>query len=243
MTIKRLLIPLIIAAMLVSAVLLDRPQPLPATVFPHQQLIVADSTRHYRIVVPHDLPQPAPLLFAFHGTGDSTDSMADYTRLDELAARNGFLLTYPAASKSTWNVSSPASQSSGTNPDIRFFDQLLDHLSDQHNIDQNRIYIMGMSNGAAFAQLLTAERSELIAATVAHSGPRPREPVATASLPPLMLIVGEEDPVLTAVSNDAQQYRSQGHSVSMITVPGLQHEWSVQHNHRMWRFLSQHRLH
>jgi poly(3-hydroxybutyrate) depolymerase len=57
------------------------------------------------------------------------------------------------------------------NPDIQFFDALVEHLSERFDIDLGRVYVVGMSNGASFVQLLTAARPNKIAAAAAHSGP------------------------------------------------------------------------
>ena len=76
--------------------------PLLWTSSPNVQLTVDDAARSYRIVIPHTLPHPAPIVFAFHGIGDSTETIASYSRLDQLAARSGFILVYPAARNGMW---------------------------------------------------------------------------------------------------------------------------------------------
>lgn len=58
------------------------------------------SPRAYRLVVPAsvDLARPAPLLVAFHGMLiDNKDTMPQYTRLNQTAARHGFIIAYPNA--------------------------------------------------------------------------------------------------------------------------------------------------
>ncbi len=125
-----------------------------------------------------------------------------------------------------------------TCPDVRFFGQLLEHLTNQFDIDRRRVYLMGMSNGASFVQLLAFSRRDDIAAIVAHSGPRPRGVPAIGAPLPIMLIVGDNDPALSAMRADADSYRARGRIVELIVVPGLGHEWCERHNPRMWRFLS-----
>jgi predicted esterase len=44
------------------------------------------------------------------------------------------------------------------NPDISFTDALIDHIVSEGGIDANRIYVMGWSNGAMFAQLYAIAR-------------------------------------------------------------------------------------
>ncbi len=96
--VKRILIAasiLLLAS--VVAILVFWQRPIAADISPNENITVDGTARHYRLVVPHTLPKPAPIVFAFHGIGDSTESMANYCRLDQLAAHNGFILVYLAA--------------------------------------------------------------------------------------------------------------------------------------------------
>lgn len=206
------------------------------------QLKVGQVTRDYRIVTPHALPEPAPIIFAFHGIGDSPEAMANYSQLDRLASRNGFILVYPAARKSMWATIDATHENVDDNPDVRFFDELLRHLSDRYDIDRNRIYAVGMSNGASFAQLLASARPGYLAAVVAHSGAKPRELESADIRCPIMIVVGSEDSASSALQANAENYRSSGHVVEFISVPGLGHEWSIRHNDAIWKFLSEHSL-
>lgn len=206
------------------------------------KLKVGQATRDYRIVIPHALSEPAPVLFAFHGIGDSPDAMANYSRLDRLASRNGFILVYPAARKSMWATIDSTYENGNDNPDVRFFDELLRHLSDCYGIDRNHIYAVGMSNGASFAQLLASARPGDLAAVVAHSGAKPRDLKSPDIRYPIMIVVGSEDSASSAMQTNAENYRSSGHVVEFISVPGLGHEWSIRHNNAMWNFLSEHSL-
>ena len=58
----------------------------PAADISQKSIVVGDVERRFHAVVPHGLATPAPIVFAFHGLGDSPDSMAAYSRLDRLAA-------------------------------------------------------------------------------------------------------------------------------------------------------------
>ena len=240
---KRIIIAvsfLLIAAIVV--ILIVRPCPIAADIFPSEQLTVGDTARNYRIVIPHTLPQPAPIVFAFHGTGDSTESMANYSQLDQLASRNGFIVVYPAAKNGMWATIDVSPDTLNTNPDVRFFDRLLDHLAGRYNIDRDRVYVVGMSNGGTFAQLLANARSNKIAAVVSHSGAKPAGlPPADRSFP-IMLLVGTDDSASSAIQSDADQYRTSGHVVNFVSVPKLAHEWSTHYNSEIWDFLSQHSL-
>ncbi|HVW36329.1 MAG TPA: PHB depolymerase family esterase, partial [Pirellulales bacterium] len=108
----------------------------------------------------------------------------------------------------------------------------------QFDIDPSRVYVVGMSNGASFVQLLTAARPDKIAAAAAHSGPDPREDRSSVGGPPIVLIVGDEDFAHFAMQSDAKRYRTGGRMVEFISIPGWGHAWSTKHNSQIWRYLS-----
>ena len=93
--------------------------------------------------------------------------MAAYSGLDRLAAEKGFVLVYPVARNHMWATMDIDPRNLDRNPDVRFFDQLLGHLGNRFRLDPNRIYLVGMSNGASFAQLLASARPG-VAAVVAQ---------------------------------------------------------------------------
>lgn len=206
-----------------------------AEIRPLEVLALNGTTRSYRIVIPHTHSRSVPIVFAFHGDGDSVKSMASYSQLDRLAADNGFILAYPDTRDARWTIDKIKD-----NSDVRFFDQLLDDLSRQYPIDRERVFVVGMSNGASFVQLLMLTRPNDIAAVVAHSGVRPQELKPANNPRPIMLVVGDKDPAFPTMQSDADTYRSDGHAVKFVAVPGLKHEWSPGHNTEIWSFLSQH---
>ena len=216
-----------------------RERPLDANVHTHE-LVVGGSRRTYRVVVPHDCTSPTPIVFAFHGIGDSPDSMAAYCRLDRLAADNGFLLVYPAAQNSMWSTVNVDPSNFDANPDVQLFDALYSRLVLEHDIDFDRVYLTGMSNGASFIHVLATARTERIAALIAHSGLRPRELGHCDDSIPMLLLAGADDSVAAMMESNAELYRTAGCEVQFIRVRGLAHEWSTRHNAEMWRFLSAH---
>ncbi len=217
-------------------------RPIAAEIVPDETIKVDGSVRHYRLVVPNRLPQErVPIVFAFHGIGDSitTEEMPVYSGLDRLAAENGFILVYPVARNHMWATMNIDPKNLDRNPDVCFFDQLLGHLGERFSLDPNRIYLVGMSNGATFAQLVAFVRAN-VAAVVAHSGAKPNELTAAIRPFPILLLAGADDSAVDGIRSDAKQYRDDGHAVELIVVPGLGHQWSTDHNGAMWDFLSRH---
>ena len=214
-------------------------RPLHADVYVHD-VTVDGSVRTYRIVVPYNSDSSLPVVFAFHGIGDTTDSMAGYSQLDRLAAENGFLLVYPAARNSMWSTINIDPTGLDANLDVRFFDELYARVASKHDIATDRVYLAGMSNGASFVHVLATARPKLIAAFIAHSGLRPKELGLCDDSIPMMLLAGAADSVAPMMESDAKIYHNAGCVVEFIRVPRLAHEWSTRHNMDMWRFLSAH---
>lgn len=237
---KRFLIGLFFLAFMASVAWWHvRERPLDADV-DTRELAVDGGVRTYRIVLPHDPESPAPIVFAFHGIGDSPDSMAAYCDLDRLAAEHGFILVYPAAQSSMWSTINVDPTNLDSNPDVQLFDALYARLVSEHDIAIDRVYLAGMSNGASFVHILATARPKRVAALITHSGLRPKELGRCDDSIPMMLLAGADDSVAPMMESDADQYRNAGCAVEFIRVPRLAHEWSTRHNIDMWRFLSAH---
>lgn len=210
------------------------PSPPDADISARIELTVDGNVRHFRLVSPHSLSQSPPLVIAFHGTGDSTDTMAAYSELDWLAADSGFVLAYPGSMQSSWDTRIPTLDQE--NADLKFAATLIDELSKKHKIDRTRVYAIGMSNGATFAQLVAANQPNQVAATVAHSGISPTQ-IATQ---PILLIAGTDDQGHDSIQKNANAYSAAGADARFVSVAGLAHEWSTGHNGEIWQFLSRH---
>lgn len=213
-------------------------QPQPSVQISRHIIEVNGVSRAYRLVVPEGLPQHAPVVIAWHGFGDTAASMASYSGLDQLAAQQHFLLVYPEVEKGGWRYPLSGAPNTEAEADVEFFDALLSDLARHASIDRERVYVVGMSQGATFGQWLASQRSRDIAAVVAHSGGPPKElEVATFSVP-ILLIAGTKDQVHDSLKKLAGDYPGKAEFVS---VPGLGHAWSTSQNEAIWKFLSRHK--
>ncbi|MBL8870918.1 MAG: hypothetical protein JNK90_14070 [Planctomycetaceae bacterium] len=244
---KRILFLLLAVCCIIGALASAlRQRPLNAIICYHE-LAVQDEVRRFRIVVPKRLAKQTPVLLAFHGIGDSPESMAEYTKFDELAAQEGFILAYPEGRLSTWSTFNLNPLQLEKNADLQFFDAILAYLLEHHPADPTRVYVAGMSNGASFAQLLGTIRADEIAAIVAHSGARPRELAEMKYNVPTLLIVGSNYLATPDMQHDAEMYQQYetnprgSSSIQLLQVAGLGHEWALKHNRDMWTFLIRYR--
>lgn len=215
--------------------------------FPDEKIQVGNADREYRLVVPKSIDgnRPVPVLFAFHGfLIDSKDLMPVYSQLDRLAEREGFIVVFPDAVDKAWRILPALARD-----DFAFFDQLLKHLTEKYNIDRNRIYLTGMSNGAYFAHLLASQRSDVVAAIACHSGGLGivmRRPPQVHHKYGVMIIHGDEDSIVNVdegrKARDA--YQRWGFPVEYMEVAGQNHVWALKAdvNTRIWKFLMAHPL-
>jgi polyhydroxybutyrate depolymerase len=82
------------------------------------------------------------------------------SRWNDVADEHGFIVVYPSGSDvpKSWRTE-PYSQS-----DVRFISDLIDKLETEFDIDPNRIYADGLSNGGGMAFALSCKLSDRIAA-------------------------------------------------------------------------------
>ena len=207
---------------------------------------MAGKAREYRLVVPKGLTdqQPVPLVFAFHGLGDSKDLMPLYSQLDQLAAKEGFVLVYPNGLNKHWPLVVERAQE-----DLAFFDALYERLTTQYNIDRNRVYLTGMSNGAYFTHVVASQRADKIAAIAPHSGGLGLIGFGELKVKhkyAVLAIQGDADRIVPVdegrKTRDA--YQRWGHPVEYVEVPGLGHLWALKAdiNARIWKFFQDHPL-
>ena len=139
-------------------------------------------TRLYRVHVPpgYRSDTPAPLLVSLHGGGGSMDYMArdeNYGQFSH-AARSGQVLVFPngisrlrSGLLATWNAGDCCGAARDENvDDVAFIRLVLERVMHQLNIDRQRVYVTGMSNGAMMAYRLACEMPELIRAVAAVAG-------------------------------------------------------------------------
>lgn len=215
--------------------------------FPSEAVTVNGATRLYRLVVPTsvDLNKPAPLVIAFHAIlADSKDIMPSYTRLNDTAAKYGFIVAYPAAVGASWGGEPKKVQS-----DLAFFDSMLAEIESDYRIDTDRIYVVGMSTGGAFAQIVARERSKVVAAVASHSGPldlRKSPGINAERKFPILIIHGDRDQIFNVqmARDNRDQYQREGHEVKYVELPRLGHLWGRKFdvNETIWQFFADHPL-
>lgn len=111
-----------------------------------------------------------PLVVAFHGRTNSNAQVQSYMRLD--ASAGDAIIVYPAglpAGGGAHNWNDPG-DSAGDLRDYRLFDAILAEFSDLYCIDQEKIFVVGHSLGAYFANSVACARADVIRAVASVAG-------------------------------------------------------------------------
>ena len=141
------------------------------------QSIVHDGiNREYVLYVPnsYDSASPVPVLFNFHGFGGNASEFMNDADMRAVAESDTFILVYPQGSclegSSHWNACPTGGDNKSNADDLGFVESIINEISSQYNIDMERIYGAGYSNGGMMAYGLANYKSNLVAAVASVSG-------------------------------------------------------------------------
>jgi polyhydroxybutyrate depolymerase len=154
-------------------------------------LHVGSVTRHYEEFVPTDTPG-MPLVIALHGRGSTGRQMERFTHLDDIAAREQFVVVYPDGIDHRWN---DGRDNTGVD-DVAFIAQLIDEMAARHAIDRSRVYVTGISNGGMMSYRLACDLSDRIAAIAPVAGDLPTAPCTPSHPVSVLAINGTSDPLV-----------------------------------------------
>ena len=180
---------------------------LPSIIF--SQDLILDTLQHdgiardFLLHVPthYDGTKSMPVVLNFHGFGSNSTQQMFYGDFRTIAEQEGFILVHPQGTafgeNPHWNVGGFTTGS--TVDDVGFTEKILDHLIDNYNIDETRIYSTGMSNGGYMSYLLACQLGNRIAAIASVTGsmtPETFDDCNPAHPTPVMQIHGTDDLVV-----------------------------------------------
>jgi polyhydroxybutyrate depolymerase len=130
--------------------------------------------RMYNFHVPQSYTgsNAVPLVIALHHYGSNGDQFEPITGFNPVADTAGFIVVYPDATgaPSEWNAGIGLTPSTLAINDVEFISAIIDKFSINYNIDTNRVYVVGFSNGSIMTHRLAAELSSKITAIGAVAG-------------------------------------------------------------------------
>lgn len=147
---------------------------------------IMGARRTYLVHVPpnYSPKKPLPLVVVIHGAFDTAAGMEKYSTFSDLADRERFIVMYPNGMGifglfQHWNAGHCCGKAANDDvDDVGFIADAIDDVRARLQIDPNRIYMVGFSNGGMLAYRFAAERGDILAAVAplaASIGGRPSE--------------------------------------------------------------------
>ncbi|HET7464626.1 MAG TPA: PHB depolymerase family esterase [Longimicrobium sp.] len=194
----------------------------PAGTFEWHTWTGPEGSRRYRLFVPAglDASKPAPLVVMLHGCTQDPDDFARGTRFDHAAADAGVIVAWPEQTAEhqqlkCWSWYEPAHQAARAG-EPAMIAGITREVMASHAIDPRRVYIAGVSAGAAMAVNTAAAYPELYAAIGAHSG-IPYRAASDVAHAWAVMRTGTSDPAILAY---ALQDALGGRAIPLIAFHG-----------------------
>ena len=142
--------------------------------------------RPFRLHVPakYRPDAAASLVVALHGWGGDADALATRLGLVSASERRSFLLAMPEGVKDAdglqfWNATDACCDVYGTDvDDSGYLSQVINAVADKYVVDQERVFVIGISNGGFMAHRLACDHADQVAAIVSISGAQSVDPAA-----------------------------------------------------------------
>ena len=161
------------------------------------------SSRPYQLKIPagYDPGTPTALIVLLHGYSSNSNEIARYLGLLDAADRHGFLLAYPDGTIDSlgnryWNATDACCAFDPVAADdVGYLSALMDDVAAKYNVDPNRVYFVGHSNGSFMSHRMACERSSRIAAIVTLAGMQWNDPDRCPATGPVSVlhIHGDQD--------------------------------------------------
>lgn len=148
-------------------------------------LTVAGANRTAALYVPSGALSKPALVFVLHGLGGDGPGMRSSTQMDKVADREKFIVAYPSAVGGTWDYAT-------TKNDHTLLKAIIDTTVARYQVDRNRVYVSGFSQGGGMTVYAGFADPDVYAAiapvsSVGSGAPTPKRPI------PIHLTFGTKD--------------------------------------------------
>jgi len=123
-----------------------------------------DNVRQYKVHIPpsYNPKVPAPLVFCIHGLNqDAVMFCVTGAGMDTLSDQAGFVLVMPNGYQNSWNAGTCCGAASAERlDDVALFRAIFEEVKKHVNVDLNRVYVTGLSNGGFMSYRLACEATD-----------------------------------------------------------------------------------
>ena len=136
----------------------------------------SSGSRNYALWVPagYDKRKATPLVMMLHGCMQTPQDLAAISGMNSVADKSNFLVVYPEQTKEAnplrcWNWFDTIHQQRGSG-EPSLLSAIVQHVGSTHNVDSKRVYVAGISAGAAMAVVLAATYPDLFSGVGVMAG-------------------------------------------------------------------------
>ena len=166
--------------------------------------------REYLVHIPDNLTEDSPIVFVIHGFTGSAKQIMEYSGMNEVADREGFMVVYPQGTTDSegntfFNVGYEFHKDSAID-DVSFIRNLFVSLSEEYSLKRKQGFATGMSNGGDMSYLLACTSADLFRAVAPVAGSlmaKTKETCDTQSPVPIFEIHGTGD-LITLFDGDME---------------------------------------
>jgi polyhydroxybutyrate depolymerase len=158
--------------------------------------------RSYRIHIPPETNEYAALLLVLHGgsgTAEHTEEELTKFHFNHLSNQYGFIVVYPNGIDHRWNDGRTENNPVTDVDDVGFLTTLIDTITTEFDVDSERVFSTGISNGGQMSYRLACEQTDKITAIAPvvsslheqlYCTCSPSEPIS------VFIIAGTDDPLV-----------------------------------------------
>lgn len=212
-------------------------------------------TRDYQLSLP-ERPAGRPLLLVLHGCTQNPDDIALGTGFNQRARERGWAVAYPHQTtqhnaKACWNWFHKEHQ----HPDRgepALLAALAQSIVEEFQLDRNRVYLCGMSAGAAMGAILALHFPQLFRAAGLHSGLAPGAAASTLGALAAMKALSKPTPgprigiptiLFQGQKDSVVHFRNGQRLLDRLDLAGTRCEETHthqkgQHSYTRWRYLT-----
>jgi poly(hydroxyalkanoate) depolymerase family esterase len=136
----------------------------------------SSGSRNYNLWVPsgYDKRKSSPLVMMLHGCTQKPEDLAAISGMNSVADKNNFLVVYPEQTKEAnplrcWNWFDTKHQERNSG-EPSLLAAIVQQVGSTHNVDAQRVYVAGISAGAAMAVVMGATYPDLFSGVGVMAG-------------------------------------------------------------------------